>query len=277
MVEAPATALEASKASNEEENLENDAYDNYNKEEPEEDEKDLVEIEAKNESQDSEYEDSEKSVVDESAEDEENPAPTDLEEEEDDTELSTSDEPEHSESGNELIGEEATAAFRRKRGHIRRSRRHKLGRGKFKRGRRRNRVIKRRPIFVRGKGRLRITSRCSRYKRCMRTKCSRARLCGRRLGYCAPFVNCLCNRRMCKVNFKKFCKPTRTGLCKRFIRCARRKCRRRNGIRKKLCKCEKMTCYWKYQAKCRKFPRRLYDLGLVQNENMAFISSEIEA
>ena len=57
--------------------------------------------------------------MDESAEDEENPAPTDLEEEEDGTELSTSDEPEHSESGNELIGEEASAAFRRKRGHIR--------------------------------------------------------------------------------------------------------------------------------------------------------------
>ena len=48
MFEAPATALEVSEASNEEENLENDAYGNDNKEEPEEDEKDLVEIEAKN-------------------------------------------------------------------------------------------------------------------------------------------------------------------------------------------------------------------------------------
>ena len=32
---------------------------------------------------------------------------------------------------------------------------------------------------------------CIRYKACKKAKCSRAKLCGRRPGYCAPFVDSL--------------------------------------------------------------------------------------
>ena len=119
--------------------------------------------------------------------------------------------------------------------------------------------------------RRKLAFKCRRYRVCMRAKCLRARLCGRRPGYCIPFVNCICNKRQCKIKYRKHCITTAPRLCINLMRCMRKRCPRGRSLRARLCRCNKQKCIWMYRAKCRKFPRRLYDLDLVQDADTAAI------
>ena len=115
---------------------------------------------------------------------------------------------------------------------------------------------------------------CTRYKRCIKTKCSHGRLCGRRQGYCTRFVNCLCYKRKCEKNYRKYCVPVLPGPCKKLLSCMRKKCQRGGSLRARLCSCQKKNCLWQFRERCKKFPLKRYDLGQVQDENMAATNQE---
>ena len=104
---------------------------------------------------------------------------------------------------------------------------------------------------------IKVTHRqCKRWKICAYKSCPVRRLCGKRKGYCDIFVGCICNRRICKKKYNRFCKHLP---CKRLLRCIRLSCPRCHGrychYVKKLCNCKKELCKWKFKVTCPRYPR----------------------